>query len=185
MDLTPTSSPQPFILHPWSPFCAVPWRSWWEMQKNHWTEQQGSQEYSCWGNQQAQTGAGPVPEAQSPRRTRAPCRAVEFSMDTTYFINAAHIKQIRIKSGLLKASSQLHPILSLFLFAKGDVICMGFASRFLSFTWQYCKCKFLFSVHKEQSSDWATTHTWCQALMKSQPAPIPCDMFRLQSRQGM
>lgn len=72
-----------------------------------------------------------------------------------------------------------------YLFAKGDVICTGFASRFLSFMWQYCKGKFLFSVHKEQSSDWATTHTWCQALMKSRTAPIPCDMFRLQSRQGM
>lgn len=24
--------------------------------------------------------------------------------------------------------------------------------------WQYCKCKFMFSVHKKQSSDWATTH---------------------------
>lgn len=72
-----------------------------------------------------------------------------------------------------------------YLFAKGDVICTGFASRFLSFTWRNCKCKFLFSARREQSSDWASTHTWCQALMKSQTAPIPCDMFRLQSRQGM
>lgn len=56
----------------------------------------------------------PVPEAQrSPSRHRAPCRAAQPGTGTTCSINAAHVQQIRIKSGLLKAPSQLHPILSL------------------------------------------------------------------------
>lgn len=88
------------------------------MQKKHWAEQQGSHEYPCWGNNQG-TSRFRLGQCLCQRHRRAPAEQglpaglSGLAWTPRGFINAAHVKQTGIKSGLLKAPSQLHPILSL------------------------------------------------------------------------
>lgn len=87
------------------------------MQKKHWAQQQGPHGYSCWGNQG--TSRFRLGQCLCQRHRRAPAEQglpaglSGLAWTLQGFINAAHAKQIGIKSGLLKAPSQLHPILSL------------------------------------------------------------------------